>query len=348
MPTLSGRLDYSQLYRIDPLSVSSFGGGPGNTAYNTLTLTGIEQVSATYSDPGAQVEDVNGNGLYNGVDSVLTTFPGDSTPTQLNRINTSDYGAAGFDFGSGTDYALLVDADGNTYLLISDNFDSSRLTGGTVVLQDAEGEGNMPVAFILCFGRGTAISTPAGPRAIETLCPGDLVRTVDGRDVAIAWIGCTRLGAGSIAANPRLRPITIGQGTLGGGLPQRPLTVSRQHRILLGPAEKPATGAEGEYFVPAIRLTVLSGIDLDETDGPVTYYHLLTDRHEAVEAEGLAAETLFLGPFSWAALDEKSRRELTALGYTPETQGPLMRPELKGRDAKSFVADLFDLKVKVA
>lgn len=340
MAILTGRLNFARLYAIDPLTVASFGGTSPNA--NTMTLTGITQVSATYSDPNAQVYDENNSGTYNGPDTVTTTFPGGTAPTVLSRVNTSLFGTAGNDFGSGIEYALLQDADGNTYLLISDNFDEARLNSGTVTLQEEEGFENLPVAFIFCFGAGTAITTAEGPRGVEALQAGDLVRTADGRDVPIVWIGRTEITARDLDLNPMLRPITIAPGALGSGLPERALQVSRQHRMLLGAGEGP------EYFVPAIKLTALPGVDLDAAAQSVTYYHLLTPSHEAILAEGARAETLFLGAFSWEALGAANRAELAALGFTPETQGPLARPELRGAAARDFVDRLFGVSVEAA
>lgn len=340
MPVLTGRLDYSNLFAIDPITAGSFGGTSPNN--DTLTLTGITPVNSSYVDINAQVNDVNGNGEYNGADSVITTFPGDSSPTTLTRVLTNSFGAAGNGFGSGVEYALLVDDAGNYYLLVSDNFDKTRLADGEVTLADAEGDGNMPVAFILCFAGGTPISTPSGERAIETLKPGDLVCTADGRHEPIVWIGSTRVPASELAADPKKRPVRIGQGALGDGVPRRAVRLSRQHRVLLpGSSEDGLAEAARESFVPAIKLASLPGIGIDQSCAPVTYFHLLTRQHEVVLAGGMPAETLYLGPLSWAALAERHRQELAALNHTPETQGPLARREARGKRAEAAVEQFF-------
>ncbi|MBL9056263.1 MAG: Hint domain-containing protein, partial [Rhodobacteraceae bacterium] len=41
----------------------------------------------------------------------------------------------------------------------------------------------------ICFLRGTRITTPDGPRAIEDLAEGDLVTTLDHGPQPIRWIG---------------------------------------------------------------------------------------------------------------------------------------------------------------
>ncbi len=60
-----------------------------------------------------------------------------------------------------------------------------------------------------CFVAGTPIDTASGPRAIETLRPGDLVRTLDHGLQPLRWIGVRRVtGLGSFA------PVRIAAGAL--------------------------------------------------------------------------------------------------------------------------------------
>ncbi|HYZ34165.1 MAG TPA: Hint domain-containing protein, partial [Crenalkalicoccus sp.] len=42
---------------------------------------------------------------------------------------------------------------------------------------------------VICFLAGTAIATPEGERAIETLAIGDLVLTAEGRAAPVRWVG---------------------------------------------------------------------------------------------------------------------------------------------------------------
>ncbi|MEO1000489.1 MAG: Hint domain-containing protein, partial [Pseudomonadota bacterium] len=96
-----------------------------------------------------------------------------------------------------------------------------------------DGGGVRYSALVNCFAAGTLIETPAGPRAVETLAVGDLVRTADGRDVALRWTGTQHLGPEELARQPALRPVRIAAGAFGPGRPARDLVVSPQHRIVV-------------------------------------------------------------------------------------------------------------------
>ena len=83
------------------------------------------------------------------------------------------------------------------------------------------------------FATGTTILTPDGERAIETLQPGDLVLTHDGRSTPAIWV------ARQTVANPRgvelgRKPVRIKAGALGPDLPNGPLTVTGDHALPFG------------------------------------------------------------------------------------------------------------------
>lgn len=81
------------------------------------------------------------------------------------------------------------------------------------------------------------IDTPDGPRAVETLCVGDLVNTVDHGPQAIRWVrsGDHPLGGATVED----KPVLIKAGALGAGRPAQDLILSPQHRILVGRADQP-------------------------------------------------------------------------------------------------------------
>ena len=65
--------------------------------------------------------------------------------------------------------------------------------------------------------------------------------------------------------------------------------------------------------MPAIKLTLLPGVFIEEGDAPVTYYHVMTDAHEIVFAEGAPSETLLCGPMALQALGPEAIEELQAI-----------------------------------
>ena len=84
-----------------------------------------------------------------------------------------------------------------------------------------------------CFARGTRIATPDSERIVETLKPGDLVLTHDGRSTPAIWV------ARQTVANPRFvelgrKPVRIDAGALGPDLPDAPLTLTADHALTFG------------------------------------------------------------------------------------------------------------------
>lgn len=154
-----------------------------------------------------------------------------------------------------------------------------------------------PNLLVICFAAGTMIDTPRGPRAIETLRPGDLVLTLDrgAQPIRSVWRG-ERPGIGPYA------PVRIAAGTFGAA---RDLLVSRNHRLLVRHPQAALLFGEPEVLVMAKSLAGGAGVRC-ETMPSVTYHHLFLDRHEIVRASGVLAETFF--PGSWLA----GRRALPA------------------------------------
>jgi hypothetical protein len=188
-----------------------------------------------------------------------------------------------------------------------------------------------------CFVTGTAIATARGWRPVEALRPGDLVLTADAGLQPLRALDRRAVAAGAAAANPGLRAVRMAPGSLGPGLPQRPLRVSQQHRMFAaGPVLQRATGLP-EALMAARHLVGLPGIAPDPSDGGFAYLHLVFDRHHLVQAEGVWTESLYLGDQALRRFDAPSRAVLTAGGAPPP---PPARPILTGRQAGALVRRL--------
>ena len=197
---------------------------------------------------------------------------------------------------------IFQDTAGNTYLApeFSANADQTALEAGAIrslTLDSLLGNGYSGLTgtretgnFAVCFTGGTHISTPQGARAVETLKAGDLVNTLDNGPQSIRWIG-----ARCVPAIMGMEPVSFAAGSLGNGLPVRPMMLSRQHRVMVdNPVAERMTGTR-QVLVPAHKLAEMEGVELIHTLGFVTYWHFMCDNHEVVFAEGAPAETLYLG-----------------------------------------------------
>ncbi|NKX44718.1 Hint domain-containing protein [Roseibacterium sp. KMU-115] len=144
-------------------------------------------------------------------------------------------------------------------------------------LTDFEPTGN-PV----CFLPGTLIATPNGEVAVETLAIGYLVTTADGRAVPVRWVGRQTLST-LFGPPERLMPVRVRQGALGEGLPRRDLTLTADHALLVD-----------DLLINAGALVNGGSIDwvpLSELGARFTVYHVETEDHDLILAEGAPAET---------------------------------------------------------
>lgn len=191
----------------------------------------------------------------------------------------------------------------------------------------------------VCFLRGTLIDTPDGPRPVETLAPGDLVRDHRGRAEEVLWTGGRRLelAMGLSADYARWLPVRIARGAFGPGLPDRDLWLSQQHRVLVAAARAELLFGAPEVLVPARGLAGMAGVTLDTGCRAVDYHHILCRRHVVLRANGLPAESLYLGDMSARHPDVAAAQEALALfpGLLAECRRMRMAfPALRMREAR--------------
>ncbi len=132
-----------------------------------------------------------------------------------------------------------------------------------------------------CFCAGTRIATPEGEVAVETLQAGDTVLTADGTVSTVKWLG--RQDVDVRLGNPRkTNPICILAGALGETLPKRDLWVSQDHAIELDGCLVNASVLVNGSTIYQVAQMPLEGF---------TYYHVETEAHELLLAEGCPAES---------------------------------------------------------
>ena len=137
-------------------------------------------------------------------------------------------------------------------------------------------------SFIYCFARGSEISVPNGTTFVEKLKIGDLVETADGRFVSVKWVGRQTV---MTRFNPAARRglVRITSGALGDGLPHRDLTVTADHAMLLDGLLCSAAAL--------INGSTITRVSMAEMGERFTVYHIETDAHDIILANGAATET---------------------------------------------------------
>jgi autotransporter-associated beta strand protein len=136
-----------------------------------------------------------------------------------------------------------------------------------------------------CLVQGTRVMTPQGEVAVEALRRGDRIVTLqaDGRvgESEVRWLGVQRLRA-KAWRDPRLMPVCIKAGALGEGLPMRDLYVSPDHGLLV----------DGHLVHAKALVNGQSIVQVERWVGDVVYWHVETQRHDVMLAEGVPNETL--------------------------------------------------------
>jgi VCBS repeat-containing protein len=195
------------------------------------------------------------------------------------------------------------------------------LTDTFVVQLDSLGTDTATVTITIegvpCLCEGTLIETDGGPLPVETLRAGDLIVTRDHGLRPLLWVGHRTVPTRTLDLDSRTHPIRIKAGTLGGGMPYRDLFVSRQHRMLAHSVIAERMFDVPEVLISAHHMTVRDGIEIAYQSAPVTYFHLLFDRHEVIYAEGAPTESLFISGDALALWPETTRAELKALAQAP-------------------------------
>jgi hypothetical protein len=162
--------------------------------------------------------------------------------------------------------------------------------------------------LVACFTAGTLIATPTGPKEIETLNVGDAVLTQDHGFSPLRWIGAT-----TRQVVDAIRPVRIGRGALGPGLPRRDLLVSPQHGMVVRSRFATEMTGRAEVLLPAEKLIGLPGVGWAMDVERVMYLHLLFDAHEIVYAEDTPTESLLPRPHILGVFGPEAEAELRML-----------------------------------
>lgn len=169
---------------------------------------------------------------------------------------------------------------------------------------------------VVCFAKGTAIMTPAGERAIETLRAGDLVVTASGNGASfkpVRWVGHRMV---DLAAHPdprKVAPILVTPGALAEGVPNRPLYVSPEHALLI----------DGS-LIPAGLLVDGETILQLPAQGRIRYFHVELETHDILFAEGAPAES-YIDLGNRHAFDNGGVAMMLHADFTPRCDGGLPR-----------------------
>lgn len=286
---------------------------------NQTVATRLEGMAGSLIDLVPQIAGLAGGGY-------VVVWQGKTSDGQDNDIFVREFNRNGVLVGEARLQAFAQSVnDTNPQVTALD--DGSYVVSWTATTPDGQGNDVFVKAFGApppCFVRGTLIETATGPVSVERLAAGDMLRTMDHGFQPVRLVCHTACDSIDLQMRPAIRPVRIMAAALGNGLPQRDLLVSPQHRMLVSSRIAQRMFGTAEVLIPAIRLTALPGVFLDEEVTAVEYFHVLLDVHEVIFAEGAPSESLLTGPQALRSLGAAAREEIRALlpelaeaGYTP-------------------------------
>ncbi len=252
------------------------------------------QSSAAYTD-GGTVWTIRADG-----DFVFTLSDGEVGGADALTFEVGDILDDGFFISGDLLYVGTLEYGGETFIV------GERTSSGELELystQPLQSPSQFPptvdpadintAAFTVCFAAGTQIATPTGQCRVEDLCIGDPVLTSDGRTVPVRWLGRQTVMP-AFGPAERLLPVKIAANALADQVPFSDLVVSADHGMVVdGMIVHAAALVNGETITREMP---------DDLERQFTYWHVETEEHEILIANGAPAET-YIDNVSRAAFD---------------------------------------------
>lgn len=230
--------------------------------YETSSINMVTPVSGEWTASGGSSQSYS----FSTIDPEASSFaPGDEIAT-----NSPLFGETATYVGSYNDGFIIQDNDGGYWWVGSG---APLPSGHDFTVND---EDPLPV----CFLEGTLIATPTGERTVESLAPGDVILTADGQTCAVRWVG--RQSIVSIFAIPEAAyPIKVAVGALADNVPHRDLFVSPDHALVI----------DGTLVHAGALVNGTSVTRVAQPAARFTYFHIETENHAVILAQGAPAET---------------------------------------------------------
>ncbi|MGR3323533.1 MAG: Hint domain-containing protein [Pseudooceanicola sp.] len=146
------------------------------------------------------------------------------------------------------------------------------------------------------FARGTVIQTVDGPCAVEDLRPGMMLETQENGPQEIKWIGSMQLVPQAPVQDPaQLRLTRVSPDRFGPAKPGIELMVGPGARLLHRPDSLRDEEVSGQAFTPFADFVDYDSVFEVTPPATVEMFHICTEMHSTIFAQGLAVETFHPG-----------------------------------------------------
>ncbi|MFS8371711.1 Hint domain-containing protein [Acetobacter indonesiensis] len=218
------------------------------------------------------------SGLESGgtVSTVISGWSG-SAPGNSDSIDLPGVSADGASYAYPSDDQVVVTlANGNTITL---NIPGVKNTG--FVLSD---DGHGGASAEVCFLSGSMIDTPNGDVPVENIRMGDtVIAYVHGvsQETTVTWAGTARAAVRSHLRDDEAGyPVRILKDAVSDGVPYKDMLITPEHCLFF----------DGR-FIPARMLINGSSIFYDKSITTYDYYHIETEHHAVIKADGMLTES---------------------------------------------------------
>jgi len=236
------------------------------------------------------------------VTTVISGFTGDpSNPIILANVHTSDV--------TNVDYP---DVNHVTFTLKDGKTTTLNVTGigdyGYALGSDPNGN----LIYEVCFLTGSMIKTLKGEIAVEDICIGDQVLTFDWKlnkeiPSTIRWVGSKTIKVNSTLMDDEAGyPVRIVKNAIAEGIPYKDLLITAEHSLFFE-----------DKLIPVRMLVNGYSIYYDYSITDYTYYHIETDRHSVIWADGMLTET-YLDTGNRSQFKQHGNYVLFSPVYTPK------------------------------
>lgn len=302
----------------------------GDSSYDSNLLIAGDSVQTALVAGDDEVEVQEGDTVN--VDVLANDDQSNGAQLTITHINNQPV-TAGSSVTLANGEIVTLNADGTFDISGQDDVDDDETTTFTYTIEDDEG--NSDVGFVNvtttpCFVAGTLIETDQGPVPVEDLTVGMRVLTRDHGGQSIRWIGRSTRVAEGVQAPVRFAANALGE--------HDEIELSPSHRVLVQSATAEVLFGQDEVLVPAHHLVNDTSIRRRVDGQPVTYFHVLFDRHEVIRGNGLESESYHPGAASLDGLDAETRAEFFALmGDSWRSYKSMSRPTLRSFETKALI-----------
>ncbi|WP_425102040.1 Hint domain-containing protein [Tropicibacter sp. S64] len=230
------------------------------------------------------VTDYGGAGVW----TLDVTNPGSSFGGSLTlNIGRSITGSWRFTFvGTNGNFVSTVNAANDSITINQAGTNTFTAIKFTLLSGDGYIQIDSLNADIVCYLEDTGIETTRGRVLVQDLKPGDTLPLAHGGETTVKWVGIQPID-GRTAHPGKVNPICITAGAISENVPSRDLYVSPDHAVEIDGLLFNASALVNGSSIYKVATMPVEGF---------TYYHIETDAHELILAEGLASESYLDNP----------------------------------------------------